>query len=355
MTTLTAPPPGFDPLRDLGYTFDPPFPPTSPPTQGGAPATTHPVKTFLRERVTERFVKVASLLWGLLTTYLFYSHFGPSYAVGMAVLTLLFWLMVRGVASSSRKRKVTSVVFLAGALLLLGWNLTGLFFLTLAALSFYASFLRSGHLWGVRESGGGPVRFSGTTLADFQAACVPTWGVPGGNIATAAHFGTAGQRGQEGEVRVGKALNKLQESYPHLRVFHGLRWMPNSNKPWDVDHLVLIGQCLYFIDAKEWAYGSYQWVGPGRVLKDGQEERAVGMGDAMGYWKQYLPRNVVMVARITLAQPQATRYIVSPQGNQGPVRLVTLAEVLGELEQHARSSEPVVDRRLVAALASQLI
>lgn len=86
------------------------------------------------------------------------------------------------------------------------------------------------------------------SLASVAECEIPVWGVAGGNISAASKFGEKAEVGAKGEAIVGAALKTLTEEYPFVRVFNGVKFVPGSQETWDIDHVVLIGNSVYFID-----------------------------------------------------------------------------------------------------------
>jgi hypothetical protein len=106
-------------------------------------------------------------------------------------------------------------------------------------------------------------------------------GTPGKSLldTTANGFtsSTAAARfGARGEISVGNVLNKLAVSHTSAFAFHDLR-IPcqkigyNAN----IDHVIVCGNDVYLIDAKNWAQGTYFGFGKWRFRKtlNGKLER----------------------------------------------------------------------------------
>lgn len=203
-------------------------------------------------------------------------------------------------------------------------------------------------------------RFTAAPVATPEDTLTPVWGVAGRKIAGATQFGAAGEMGAEGERYLGERLNTWARKHPHVRVFHSVRFTPNSLSEADVDHVVLIGSKVFLLDAKYWKLGDYKWVGPETLFRDGDSFTGgeVHMLSAKDLWRAYLPSKYAtsVVARIVPTQ-QARKgrgYTISNDFHPAGVLLVTVEEVIAELEAVATAEPPMVDRRLMALIGKQL-
>ena len=158
-------------------------------------------------------------------------------------------------------------------------------------------------------------------------------------------------------------MNGLVEEFPFVRVFHGLCFTPGVEGA-DVDHAVLIGDRLFLVDAKNWGFGSYSWGVTSDnakvVLRDGEfwTPGVVRMDVAARKWSEFLNRNGVVVdvsALIVLTKNSGRGgYVVDDIGAPRNVSLSTLDDTVELLRGVAASSEPVVFRRVVQKVSSQL-
>jgi hypothetical protein len=193
---------------------------------------------------------------------------------------------------------------------------------------------------------------SGKPYTSISESIQPIWGVAGGHIGSNKAFGDMARVGAEGERVFGVALAKLSKEIPHMRVFHGLCFTPGKPGA-DIDHIVLIGRNVFILDSKNWAQGSYTWSRSGTVLRDGAEFKGgdVHMAAATEMWKKYLPRNVKITSCLVLTRSNG--YQIS-NSRAGVVTLTTISDMIQELRHVAMNSEPLVDRRLMQAVAAQL-
>lgn len=74
------------------------------------------------------------------------------------------------------------------------------------------------------------------------------YGQPGANLGHSS-FGDAAAAGQAGEIRTAQVLERLLNHYPHARLFHSVRL---DSAQWDIDHVLVLGRLVFFIDAKNW-------------------------------------------------------------------------------------------------------
>lgn len=208
-----------------------------------------------------------------------------------------------------------------------------------------------------RQRGRG--RRSKTGLTNREQSLRQVWGVPGAHIAANKQFGELAEVGARGEVEVGKALQKVVDEYPWVRVFHGLNFTPGQRGA-DVDHAVVIGNEVVLVDAKNWAYADYSWGYNGEVLRDGQQFQGgdVHMESALFKWADHLDAEITGIsALVTLAKPprsQYGKYTLSNGRSPRGLNLTTTDALVRELKSIASSTEPVVDRRLVYKVSREL-
>lgn len=65
-------------------------------------------------------------------------------------------------------------------------------------------------------------------------------------------FGSAAAAGVTGEQRVAGALEALLDEHPEAWLFHSVRL---DGVAWEVDHVLVIGRLVFFIDSKNWRGG----------------------------------------------------------------------------------------------------
>lgn len=101
----------------------------------------------------------------------------------------------------------------------------------------------------------------------MEEAQIKVLGKPGEGLVEALDkFGRANvDLGILGEQLTGDVLEELLV-IPGVRVIHGLKF-PGSEKA-DVDHAVVYGRKIAFIDSKMWKPGKYSWNNRGEIVKD---------------------------------------------------------------------------------------
>jgi hypothetical protein len=93
--------------------------------------------------------------------------------------------------------------------------------------------------------------------ADFALRC-KIWGMPGVLDDAVEKFGQHNiDLGTAGEELTAKMLEELLK-IPGTRIFHGLKFPGSKNA--DVDHVIVNGNKIVFIDSKMWVGAHYRWV-----------------------------------------------------------------------------------------------
>lgn len=193
-------------------------------------------------------------------------------------------------------------------------------------------------------------------LSNLKESMIPVWGSPGAHIAANSEFGEAGQLGARGEILVGEALEKFAKKYPHVRIFHGICFTPGRSGA-DIDHVALIGDEVFLIDAKFWSHGSYTWNRSGEVMRDGKSFNGgkVHMDAALEKWEEYLGRSARSITSLVcMVQDRKGTYDFPSSQSSKRVTLTTLPQLIETLSEAAKKSHPVVDRGLVYSTAVQL-
>lgn len=186
------------------------------------------------------------------------------------------------------------------------------------------------------------------------------FGRAGANVSgsTAAFGETATKAGSAGEVAVGTVLEKAVANHGGV-VWHGLKFSPGGTSRADVDHAILMDDGeLWLVDAKMWAYGTYEWASDGRVFRDGGPFSGsnVHIGDAQRKWRDYLGR----VGRapkvrtfIVMANPNGNRYKVRGRDTFDGVTLITLSDLHNMLL--SKNPRPATNQRLVDVVTAQML
>lgn len=178
-----------------------------------------------------------------------------------------------------------------------------------------------------------------------------TWGIDGvtGGVVAA---------GGEGEKQVAKTLADFAAKTPKARIFHSVQW-PGSEG--DTDHMLVLGNCVFIIDAKRWkASRKYSVTPKGEILRGTVPfpEGKVKMLFAMKAWRKILPAGTKVFGVVCIAQEKV--FVPYDQNWQkAPFKLVTdekLDEFLTKII--ARQKPDMVEKmnpRLLAEIARLVI
>lgn len=134
--------------------------------------------------------------------------------------------------------------------------------------------------------------------ADFALKC-KIWGMPGVLDDAVEKFGQhnvdLGAAGEEITAQLLEDLLKL----PGTRIFHGLKFPGSENA--DVDHAIINGNKIVFIDSKMWVGAHYKWIRPdtiGRVRRKEFKEIHTNFPEALGYLAQTFNKQQIMAMTI---------------------------------------------------------
>lgn len=95
-------------------------------------------------------------------------------------------------------------------------------------------------------------------------------GTPGASLATSEFSESQVSAGVAGERKTAAALDAFVRRYDNAVVFHSVRWNMDG-APYDIDHVVVVGGTVFFLDSKNWSKGDYKMLASGdTVLRDGQ-------------------------------------------------------------------------------------
>lgn len=100
------------------------------------------------------------------------------------------------------------------------------------------------------------------------------WGVAGDLSSATEVFGAqAVALGSTGEKFTAELMEQLLR-IPGTRILHGLRYPGSENA--DVDHVIINGDKIVFVDSKLWKAGDYSWQWDGVILRrNGKEETPI--------------------------------------------------------------------------------
>lgn len=159
-------------------------------------------------------------------------------------------------------------------------------------------------------------------------------------------------KGVHGE-RMTAALLEHILALPGARVIHGLRF-PGSQKA-DVDHAIICGNRVAFIDSKYWKGGHWSWDAPGVVVNH-------RVPDGRGYPRQTHFQNAVTSFQKSLKGMDVKGWILIHPNDayvihtdntkaNGQPRLVDSQQALNEIGEWLLAGQPsTVDRRHMATL-----
>ena len=163
-----------------------------------------------------------------------------------------------------------------------------------------------------------------------------SWGIDGS-------VGDEVKAGMEGEKMVAKTLAELAEKYPRAYIFHSVEW-PGSVG--DTDHMVVMGDTLFIIDAKRWKSSrKYSVTDKGEVMRGTVrfDEGKVKMIPAMKTWRGHLPKGVRIMGVVCVAQEKV--FVPYDENwKKSPYKLVT-NEKLIEFMDHLIKKRELADRK----------
>lgn len=186
------------------------------------------------------------------------------------------------------------------------------------------------------------------------------FGVPGASLTWGIDGVTNGivAAGGEGEKQVGLTLAAFAADNPAVRIFHSVEW-PGSKG--DTDHMLVIGKCVFIIDAKRWKSSrKYSVTAKGEILRGtvAFPEGKVKMIPAMQSWRKVLPAGTKVFGVVCIAQEK----VFVPYDNnwfKAPYKLVTdekleefLTKVIGKQKPEIKD---VRDGKLMLEIASRVI
>ena len=174
-----------------------------------------------------------------------------------------------------------------------------------------------------------------------------TWGIEGmtGGVVAA---------GGEGEKQVAKTLADYASKTPKARIFHSVQW-PGAGDG-DTDHMLVLGNCVFIIDAKRWKGSRKYSVTPkGEVLRGtvAFPEGKVKMLFAMQAWKKVLPPGVKVFGVVCIAQEKV--FVPYDQNWQkAPFKLVTDEKLEEFLTKIAARQKPEMVEKMNPRLLTEI-
>lgn len=157
-------------------------------------------------------------------------------------------------------------------------------------------------------------------------------GTPGASLGTSGFSDEQVAAGVAGERNTARILDDFARRHDSVIVFHSVRWNMNG-APYDIDHVVVVGQRVFFLDSKNWSKGNYTMLASGdTVIKDGVSIPNGAIHIQSGA-DTYI--NAYGISDFITQVVVWTEGALSNQSVDGP-RLVTGDGMLGWLEQSVR-------------------
>ena len=181
------------------------------------------------------------------------------------------------------------------------------------------------------------------------------WGKPGELSDAIDKFGQRNVAlGAIGEKRTAEMLSQLF-AIPGTKIFHGLKFPDSENA--DVDHAVVNGDKIAFIDSKMWSGGHYSWAGNGTIIRDKKYDslelytnfpRAVQKLDAT-LFHEAESRGWILI------HSNDNRQVRTDNSNSQGVRLGTAQECLEEIGNwFAEDNTGIINRGILNAIIHKL-
>lgn len=181
------------------------------------------------------------------------------------------------------------------------------------------------------------------------------WGKPGELSDAIDKFGQRNVAlGAIGEKRTAELLSQLF-TIPGTKVFHGLQFPGSENA--DVDHAVVNGSKIAFIDSKMWSGGHYSWAGDGTIIRDKKF-------DSLELYTNF-PRAVEKLDSTLFHEAESRGWILihsndnrpvrTDNSNSGAVRLGTPQECLEEIGNwFAEDNTGIINRGILNSIIHKL-
>jgi hypothetical protein len=266
-----------------------------------------------------------------------FSRFRMGQANFIAVMTVwvagYIWTIVKDIQSSHFEPNVFMLLFFTA-----GFGFLGLY---------------SGHKWrkwSILKMDRGHMVLSAKDAKEFAI-----WGQPGELSDAIDKFGQRNVAlGAIGEKRTAELLSNLF-LIPGTKVFHGLKF-PGSEDA-DVDHAVVNGNKIAFIDSKMWAGGHYGWSSNGTIIRDKKYdslELHTNFPTAVKKLDDTLFHEADSRGWI-LIHSNDNRQVRTDNSNAGAVRLGTPQECLEEIgDWFAEGNTGIVNRGILNAIIHKM-
>lgn len=184
------------------------------------------------------------------------------------------------------------------------------------------------------------------------------WGVPGDLSDAIDKFGEENvEKGSLGEKKMALLLEELLE-IPGTRIFHGLKF-PGS-KTADVDHAVINGNKIAFIDSKMWTGGDFSWGAYDVIVQNKgrwRTDRSSNFSAAVGKLNQLAPEKTDVIGYICIYSNDNTLVNVNNEGHETSlVHLATPEMTIREIGNWFLQNKELgtIDRNLMNFLLYQM-
>lgn len=184
------------------------------------------------------------------------------------------------------------------------------------------------------------------------------WGEPGNLSDAIDKFGEANvEKGSLGEKKMAAHLEELLK-IPGTRIFHGLKF-PGSQVA-DVDHAVINGNKIVFIDSKMWTGGDFSWGAYDVILqqkKQWRTERSSNFSAAVNKLAQIAPEKTEVIGYICIYSNDNTLVTVDNSGHETAlVQLATPETTIREIGNWFLDTKElgIIDRNLMNFLLYQM-
>ena len=179
-----------------------------------------------------------------------------------------------------------------------------------------------------------------------------TFGAPGQDLSgTAGAFGSRNvSLGQYGEQLTASLLEQVQTRLPGSVVFHGLPW-PQGKA--DVDHAIVRGSLVVFIDSKYWKPAQYGMDQYGALTRDGEvfQGGMLHMDAAVQSWRPLLPRGTRTLSTVAIHPASAKPDLHVPDGlsTAGGTLVIAADRLVESLASWLAQEAPEADISIVDA------
>lgn len=220
--------------------------------------------------------------------------------------------------------------------------------LSLGFLGIYAG--RKWRAWSVMNMDRGRMVLSAKDAKEFAI-----WGTPGELSDAIDKFGQRNVAlGAMGEKRTAELLSQLF-AIPGTKIFHGLKFPGSENA--DVDHAVVNGNKIAFVDSKMWAGGHFGWSHNGTIVRDKKYD-SLELHTNFPKAVEKLDRTLFHEAESRgwiLIHSNDNRPVQTDNSNSGVVRLGTPQECLEEIgEWFAEDNTGIINRGILNAIIHKL-